>query len=637
MRNEFDGSIGNSLNGMMKNPEILSPVLRDISGVDDERDAGSSRPEETPESRKMRERCEKFQSQNEKIVNGYFGTPDVAFSLRAGEGAYIDLEKIRVNIDPELLFRYDMTDSQALFVVFHEAEHFRDMIRDPDVYTGNFDRIRAETGPHEAFPKALRRLFNCVDDVLVNKAVMRRWKAGEAVKDPLYRKLFSSPILNAGPDGQPVPRHRQFMYALLRRAMLPDEETVVDEDVEDAICEATDRGEGKADLTSVMTAVDRTGKAILEPADRFFAMWKFCVPVFRRLYEQDLTDHAPKENPKEKPFGDDPLEGAIPDPIDSADVADAAKSIATTLGKKKNDEYTDLYGVTREDFDRYKRDYDEVEPHIDDLSRTFDAVIERRKTVRRVLRKPVRDGVMLDPRKAAIVIAEMKAGNDDPQVELGYERRETIMNLPSAFEFTLVGDGSGSMKGSKSVLQRKLSVLVTEALKEFQDRLDAERRKGADLRLSIKTEVRIVSNNDSIAKPLSTSLSHEERVKMGKALRNLPYGDNNEPETFRKMETEQFDPETCAKLRDGRLKKAILFLTDGETDKAAIQRCITRLEDLVNEGRSGEGNGLVVAGLGFGEGTSALDTYAPNGYYADSFAKVPDIFKDFLKDILETL
>lgn len=623
---------------MMRNSEVPAPILHDISGADDEHGADSSWPEEKPESRMMRERCEKFQSQNEKIVNGYFGTPDVAFSLRAGEGAYIDLEKIRVNIDPELLFRYGMTDSEVLFVVFHEAEHFRDMIRDPDTYTGNFDRIRAETGPHEAFPKALHRLFNCVDDVLVNKAVMRRWKAGETVKDPLYRKLFSSPILNVGPDGQPVPRHRQFMYALLRRAMLPDEETVVDEDVEDAIHEATDRGEGKTDLTSVMTAVDRTGKAVLEPADRFFAMWKFCVPVFRRLYARDLADRAPKENPKEKPFGDDPLEGAIPDPIDSADVASAAKSITASLRKKKNDAYTDLYGVTREDFDRYKRDYDEVEPHIDDLSRTFDAVIERRKTVRRVLRKPVRDGVMLDPRKAAIAIAEMKAGNDDPQVELGYERRETILNLPSEFEFTLVCDGSGSMKdGGKSVLQRKLSVLVTEALKEFQDRLDTERRKGEDLRLSVKTEVRIVSDNDSVAKPLSTSLSHEERVKMGKALRNLPNGNNNEPESFRKMEAEQFDSETCAKLLDGRLKKAILFLTDGETDKAAIQRCITRLRDLVNEGRPDEGNSLVIAGLGFGEGTSARDTYAPNGYYADSFAKVPDIFKDFLKDILETL
>ncbi len=622
----------------MRSSEMPPPILHDITGADDKSGHDSSRHEESPESRAMRERCEAFQVKNEKIVNGYFGTPDIAFSLRAGEGAYIDLEKIRVNIDPELLFRYGMTAAEALFVVFHEAEHFRDMIRDPDVYTGNFDRIRAETGPHEAYPKALHRLFNCVDDVLVNKAVMRRWKAGEAVKDPLYRKLFSKPDLNVDSDGQPVPRHRQFMYALLRRAMLPDEETVIDEDVEDAIREATDRGEGKADLTSVMTAVDRTGKAVLEPADRFFAMWKFCVPIFRRLYEQDLADRAPKENPKEKPFGDDPLEGAIPDPIDSSEAASAAKSIADKLAQKKNDEYTDLYGVTREDFDRYKRDYDEVESHIDDLSRTFDAVIERRKTVRRVLRKPVRDGVMLDPRKAAIAIAEMKAGNDDPQVELGYERRETILNLPSEFEFTLVCDGSGSMKdGGKSVLQRKLSVLVTEALKEFQDRLDTERRKGEDLRLSVKTEVRIVSDNDSVAKPLSTSLSHEERVKMGKALRNLPNGNNNEPETFRKMEEEQFDSETCAKLRDGRLKKVILFLTDGITDKTAIQRCITRLEDAVNEGQPDEGNGLVVAGLGFGEGTSARDTYAPNGYYADSFAKVPDIFKDFFKEILDTL
>lgn len=607
--------------------------MRNIPGVDktdaDDKARTEHRPVETPESAAMRERCEVFQVRYEKIVNSYFGTPDVSFSLRAGEGAYINLKTIRVNIDPELLFRKGMSDSEALFVVFHEAEHFRDMIRNSDAYSENFDRVGAETELGKAFPKALHRLFNCVDDVLVNKAVMRRWKAGEGVKDSLYRKLFANPVLNVNADGSPVPRYRQFMYALLRRAMLPDEETVVDPEVEEAIQEAIGRGEGKTDLLTLMTATDRTGTANLEPRDRFFAMWKYVVPVFTRLYEQDQSDRDMES--------EDEFAGAIPDPVDFAEAIKEAKAISDRLSQKKNDEFKALNGVTPEDYRLYKRDFDEVEPHIEELSRTFDDVIERRKTSRRVLRKQVRDGVMLDPRKAAIAVAEMKAGNDDPQVELGYERREMVRNLPSEFEFTLVCDGSGSMKGNaKQALQRKLAVLVEEALAEFQNRLDRERRRGEDIRLNVKNEVRIFADGDTPVKPLSTSLSHEERVRIGKALRNFPGGANNEPATFVALKKEQFGSETCAKLRDGRLKKVILFLSDGETDTAAIGRCISDLEDLVNGG-SEQKNGLVIAGLGFGEGVSARDTYAPNGYYAESFAQVPEIFKTFLKEILETL
>lgn len=630
------------------------PQLKNISGTDGRDDEGEpSRPdarkqsEETPIEREARERCEQFQTRNEKIVNGYFGTPDVAFSLRAGEGAYIDLEKIRVNIDPKLLFEYGMTDSETLFVVFHEAEHFRDMIRNPDAYTDNFERIKYETEPHEAFPKALHRLFNCVDDVLVNKAVMARWKAGGSVKGPLYRKLFANPVLNVGAGGAPVPRHRQFMYALLRRAMLPGEGegTIVDADVEEAIREATFRGEGRRDRLALMTDVDRLGKSALDPKDRFTVMWKEFVPVFRRLYEQDLVDRKPKPGkgkgkgqPGEgDPFGADPFDGAIPDPIDYDKAIEGAQSINKAIADKARTDFEDTFGVTREDFDLYKRDYDAVGGYIEELSRVFDDVIDRRKTSRRVLRKSVRDGVMLDPRKAAIAVAEMRAGNDEPQVELGYERRETIRNLPSEFEFTLVCDGSGSMKGNaKEALQRRLAVLITEALAEFQSRLDRERRRGEDIKLTIKTEVRIFSDGDQVAKPLSTELSHPDRVKMGKALRNLPGGRNNEPVTFSAIEREQFDAETMGKLQSGDMKKVILFLTDGKTDMA-VGQCIRRLEDLVGEAKAGKGNGLVIAGIGFESGISAKETYKPNGYYAESLNRVPGIFKKFLEEILETI
>lgn len=656
-------------------PKVFSNISAgDTGGADGDASEGkgSSKKSETTLDRAMRERCEEFQKRYEKQINAYFGTPDVAFTLKPGEGAYIDLENIRVNIDPAMLFEYGMSDAEALFVNFHEAEHFRDMLENPDVYERNFERIKQATEIHPAFPKALHKLFNCVDDILVNKQVMRRWNSGTGVKNALYPKLFASADLSKDPaTGAPIPRHRQFMYALLRQAMLPEETVTIAPEVTDAIENVRKSLGGGTDMISFITdreVMERTlvkinqgrAKEKKESIDsvqfRYFQMWREVVPIFEELYKKDLQDRKTQSKPDKgkgegakpgedepqagegDPFGGDPFEGSIPDPIDQEDAIPGAGALNRRIADKKKKALEDALGVSKEDFDAYKRDFSAVEAYIDQLSRVFDQVIERRKSVRRVLRKSVKEGVMLDPRKAATALAEMRAGHDDPQVMLDFEKKETLRNLPSEFEFTLVCDGSGSMKGNeKEALQRKLAVLVTEALTEFQARLEKERRRGEDIRLDIKTEVRMFSNDDYEVKRMSNTLAHSDRVRMHKFLRALPGGGNNESATFEAIEKERFLSDMERKLREGEMKKVILFLTDGETDAAAIRRHMKHLEDRVGEKKPGEGNGLVIAGIGFGEGRSAVETYKPNGYYAESLDQVPEIFQKFLEEIIDTL
>ncbi|TXI34224.1 MAG: VWA domain-containing protein [Candidatus Moraniibacteriota bacterium] len=661
-----------------KNVE-MSPVLFNISAGDtDESDDALAEKDRKPKKetafdQEMRVRCEVFQKRYEEQINAYFGTPDVSFTLKPGEGAYIDLEKISVNIDPKLLFEYGLSDAETLFVNFHEAEHFRDMLENPDAYERNFERIKQTTETHSAFPKALHRLFNCVDDILVNKQVMRRFHAGTGVKNALYPKLFASADLSKNSTGAPTPRHQQFMYALLRQAMLPDEAVTIDPEVAEAIEKVQKSIGGKTDLIDFITdreAMEGTlvrvndgrkkeGKESIDTVQfRFFQMWQQAVPVFEELYKKDLADRKapPRSGGSEKsggqgepggeksqpgegdPFVNDPFEGAIPDPISQENAIPGAGALNRQIAAKKKQALEDMLGVKKEDLDAYKRDFQSVETYIDRLSKVFDRVIERRKTVRRVLRKSVKEGVMLDPRKAAVALAEIKAGHDDPQVMLDYEKRESMQNLPSEFEFTLVCDGSGSMRGNeKEVLQRKLAVLVAEALTEFQMRLEKERRRGEDIQLNIKTEVRMFATDDYEVKRMGDTLTHPDRVKMHKVLRQLPGGGNNEPATFEAIEKEQFHPKVEQKLREGEMKKVILFLTDGESDGVAIKRCRERLEDRVGEKKSGEGNGLVIVGIGFGEGRSVIETYKPNGYYAESLEHVLEIFEKFLEEIIDTL
>ncbi len=573
----------------------------------------------------------------ENTINAYFGTPDMRFTVKPG-GWYIDLEKIEVNADPNFFLEKGYSESESMFCTFHEAEHFRDMIRDgifsadaQTEYSRLFTRIKSRTDVHPQYPKALQTMWNCLEDVMVNKVVMNRWKSGAKAKDVLYPKLFPNTDLRG------KPRHRQFMYALLREAMRPDEPMDLDPEVREAINRCQARPGGRGRTLDVLTATDIRGQARLAPRERFALMRTNFEPVFEALYRQDLIDRKAEDRGEpggDDPFGADPEADGIPDPMDLDEAAEMAKRISDAIRDKKKNEFKDAMGVDEADFAAYQEDYGQVEPHIEKLSATFDEVIQRRKTTRRVLRKPTKEGPMMDMHKAAIAVPMLDLGQE-PIVMKDYEIEEKIENRPSEFEFTMVGDGSGSMVGgAKERMQKRLAVLTVEALARFRERIAKVRRQGENINLQVKSEVRIFSDQDHVVKPLSESLTHPERVAMHKALKKLPGGNNNEPATFIAIGQEQFDEARLTKLAKGDLKKVILFFTDGETGVAAVQAEIARLMELA--GPKGSKN-LVIAGIGFDDGLEAINTYAPNGYYAKSLDEVVEIYETFLKKILDDL
>ncbi len=624
----------------------MSPEHDWIQRIEGSSGAGGE-PQPSPQELLLREARLKyahFRTRYEKTVNAYFGTSGIPFTMEPG-GWYIDLEKPAVNADPKFFLDQGYSESESIYATFHEAEHFRAMAEDPQAYEYLFQRLNAKTDVHPSYPAAAKRFYNCIDDVGRNRVVSNRWSAGRTVEGSLYRdKLFPNTDLRMG--GKPStkqPRHRQLMYAVLREAMLPDEPVEVDDEVRAAITAWQARG-GARKAIDILTAVDPRGRTRL-PLGDFFARIKATLePVFEAFFRQDLLDRqaAPKEGGSGKgekgdgDFGEDPFASAIPDPIDFDKVAEGIRNIRAAAKKKNDDDFKDTMGVEQEDYDAYLEDYRAVEPYVESLSKVFDDVIERRKSYRRVLRKSVREGPMLDQRKAATAVAEVKAGNLEPFVMLDFERREQIKNLPDEFEISFVFDGSGSMKtdSAKVAMQRRLAILGLEAFVRFHERLQKERRRGENITLHVKSEARIFSDTDETVKPLSESLTHVERVKLHKRLNDLPGGGNNEPDTFDAIEREQFNSQRNDKLRSGRLKKVIIFFTDGETDQQAVQDKIRGLQKLAGLTKQGKSN-LVVAGIGFDKGIQAKETYAPNGFYAETFDQVREIFEKFISEILD--
>lgn len=598
---------------------------------EDSEDKKKSKAKEAQEKllTEAREGWLEFGKRFENTINAYFGTPDMKFTVKPG-GWYIDLENIEVNADPNFFLQKGYSEAEAMFCTFHEAEHFRDMIQDPEEYGRLFERMKQKSSVHPAYPKALQTMWNCLEDVMVNRVVMNRWKAAPKAKNVLYPKLFPTISMRG------KPRHRQFMYAMLREAMLPGEPMDLDPEVREALNKCQARPGGRGTTVDVLTDVDLKGRARLAPKGRFALIRTSFEPTFEALYRQDLVDRRDADQKGESgdPFGDDQEADGIPDPMDLDQAADMARKISDAIKNKKNDEFKDAMGVDQEDFAAYQHDYNQVSEEIGKLSATFDEVIQRRKIYRRVLRKPTKEGPIMDMHKVAIAVPMLDLGQE-PIVMKDYETQEIIKNRPSELEFTLVCDGSGSMVGgAKERMQKKLAVLVAEALADFRERIAGARRSGDNIDLKIRSEVRVFSDNDEVIKPLSESLTHIERVKMHKGLKKLPGGGNNEPSSFIAIGQEQFNDERIAKLASGDLKKVILFLTDGETDVAAIQAEIKRLQEMA--GPDGAKN-LVIAAIGFDGGIAAIDTYAPNGYYAKSLPEVTEIFETFLKHILDDL
>ncbi len=606
-----------------------------------------------------RHRFEEFAKVMEKTINSYFGSKEIKFTCKPG-GWYIDLEKIEVNADPRFFIERGYSESEALFAMFHEAEHFRDMIQNPEVYQRFFNYSKTRTDVHPSYPKALRRLYNCIDDVLVNRVVMTRWHAGSGVKSTLYPKLFPSPNLRmAGDSPKEQPYHRQFMYALLREAMIPDEVCDVSPEVRAEIDEFQNRMAKKYGVKTLdfLTSVDSRKQLAQNDAEKRYDFMRIVLePIFEKLYRLDLENMrnqeegkeggGPKRNkprggdvPTEKgddPFEDDPFEDTVPDPVDPDELFDQVKKINDKIKENKDKKFEEVMGVSEKDLEAYRKDFRKIEKYIQALSEVFDRVISRRISYRKRLRQRSKEGLILDPSILATGYAEIKAGNEDPIMMLDYKRVEKINNMPSGLDFTIVCDGSGSISSdpARSRIERLLTVLAMEAFAEFRNRIEKERRKGERIRLDIRTGVHIFSNEDQEVIPLSEDFDHVARVRTHKALLNMPGGGNNEPATFDAIRQKQFDQLDRDRLAKGELKKIIIFLTDGESDQGAIQAKIKELYHLAGTTEQGNSN-LVIAGIGFAEGKSAVDTYSPNGYYASSLEEINEIFVKIIENVLE--
>ena len=421
-------------------------------------------------------------------------------------------------------------------------------------------------------------------------------------------------------DYSSQPRHMQLIIAMLREKMVPKETLILSPEVREALDTMRNiDGEG-TDLIDLVT--DPTAR----PEDRFTLVRDYIEPVYERFFRRDveerqslqkdrperedestkeeteaggsrtsdkgyipgdLSKKARRAKKREKPRSDEDLFSEEYD--ESADklpqvfsTRQAKEEIEKEIARQKEehrsaeevarDQFRSRYGVSAEEVEDYAEEYRKIEGHITPLRSVFERIISTRKEVKRRLKERTDEGVIIDPSLMAQAYIDARNGVQGSRTQLNMRREEFDENKPKDFEFTLICDLSGSMNedwpGGKSYEQKSSTVLICEALDEFEKKLKEERfEKLVDLH--VLTEVRGFHSEDEELKPLSDSIDFATRVRISRRLTSCTGGRTADFKSLARVAA-AITLETRRRIEERDLKKVLILITDGGSDDTAL-------------------------------------------------------------------
>lgn len=579
-----------------------------------------------------------FFQDEERVLNDIAG--GAGFTFKRGEGWAINPETGEATYDPKFFEEKGYTPSQALFGAFHEIKchlvETSELLNTPrgqEAHERLKDRIKAK-------PR-LRIWDNCRTDIKGNFAITGFAPSLADDVEAVYReKLWPERDLTS------KPKHLQFMYSILRTAMVPDEEVAIDPKVQEAIKKL--RNVKGKDVIALATDPAQDPLLALRLSERYIE------PVIEELYQEDLEEKKDQKGKGEKgkgtpeeSFADEyeDYENRHPQPLDEEEVETKIKETKKQQSESARQAagYEQEHGVSKKDLADYYEEYRQVEGSLEQLRNVFRRIVEQRKIPIRRLAALKEEGVMIDPGLVTQTYLDVKAGIDNPKTMKDFEGRFIEENIPGKFSLRLVADQSGSMAGEKSIHQRRSAILVMEALKEFSDILDEE-RAGLSVDLDVQTEllsfgVRIKEkdgtekNTTRLYKPLSRELLERQRVEFFKGLLETS-GGTNDYDALADVErdvrqTIARDETYAVELKSGKRREIVIVLSDGDSGNASeVKKHCQNLRDL----------GVKVVGLGMGSGSQSIEsTYAPDGRICYDISDLPKTLEGLLAEYLGQL
>lgn len=556
------------------------------------------------------------------------------FTFKRGDSWAINPETGEATYDPKFFEERGYTPAQALFGAFHEIKCHLVETADLLSTTGGSEAHERLKGRIKEKPR-LHIWENCRTDIKGNQAIMRFAPSLADDVETVYReKLWPETDLSD------KPRHLQFMYAILRTSMVPDQEVRVDPMVTAAIAKLrTVKGK---DVIALATDPTQDPLLALRLSERYIE------PVIEELYQEDLKDRKGEQQLQQgqgqgQKGSGEPFEGNYqdyenrhPEPMDEDEVENKIKETQASQNASSRQAagYEVEHGVSKKDIADYNQEYRQVESSIEPLRQVFRRIIEQRKIPVRHLAALKEEGVMIDPGLVAQTYIDIKSGVPNPKTMKDFEGQLIDENIPGKFSIRLVADQSSSMGGDKAIAQRRSAIVVMEALKEFSDTLDDE-RGGMAADLDVQTELRSfgVQEGTRLYKPLSKELTERQRVEYFKGLLETR-GGTNDYDALAQIEDDvrikiTADSTYADELKRGKRREIVIVLSDGDSGNVAeAKRRSQNLREL----------GVKVVGLGMTSAATGIQTtYAPDGRVCYDVSNLPKTLEEMLTEYLGTL
>lgn len=566
---------------------------------------------------------------------------------------------------------------EALCLTGHEvASHVRRALYYPE--------LTKESKKFAGQGKAQALFNNIFEDIAGDKFEYARLPRMGVVGTQMYRdKLFpDDPPPLDDPLGQKkryadLPRHVQFVYAIIRQEMIPGSFTAVSPEVNEAIGRLRSYQDTGQDVISYSTNVSKPDGSPMPPEEQF-ALWTTVIyPEFEALLEQDKQDpnfqnqpgqdgqpgqgdgqpgeqgqdsqgQQPGEGQPQQgesgesshghhdssgQFGDvykDYWDNKHPELLSHedyeklAEAAEEAKKRSNPNAQKRRvqERFKEQTGHSLHEQQSYNQELIKRQEAVDAIRDLFfKRILSPQLTVKRRLGTTLQsEGAILDPNNLAETVADIAGGADEPKAFLDYEHRRTTAETVGNTDYYLVIDRSQSMgEGTKAKNAASCTLVFLEGLDGIEkDIEEAEAEFGVSLDISIRSAVYGFGNEAQLLKPLSPRLDTKERLGSYNAACQPT---NEGTADYLALQAINNEPR-----EDEDRRRIIVVLSDGESNDVDIAT------EAVGDLRSSPNT--LVYGISIGS-DAAVELYSPNARRVDNPDDLPAALAALLEETLQ--
>jgi hypothetical protein len=620
------------------------------------------------------EEYEKYKEIGQKMVTNhdrFFKTfaKDVSLKFKLSDAFYIDFDRGEVHMDTKWFAERGFTKDQIVWANLHELSHFIDFSEDPEAMLENFNHIREEakqtseilmkkieetfsqtnpelvdiirkaeqppqTTDQEQKPEEKKRIpmsplqkaaykmhhtfYNILDDIYVNNVVARKapkYEAGRAGGNEIKR-LYKEELFSES-DYSKLPRHLQFIYTLLRKEMIRDEEVTITDEIKEIF-------ERKITFKSKEYTVKEIIEKLIKPRagrdtnpnHRYGIIKKTLEPIFKELLNKDIEEWDPKgyaqEGSEMNPFEGDykQYDDANPDQFSDEEIEkwvnkneeekkeeeerkkkqqEEAKKSPNEKAKAAQEEMDKKWAeenqISPETMQKFREIEASVEPYLQELSELWRHIVLGSSPVIERGKEGYFKTGELDIAKVIEEYPKIERKElDDVRVMKRTVSKEGLIQKPELIRARVIGDMSGSVAESESkkrILQQAF-VLILSSLQEFNTYLNMNRQRTKS-KLQVDSEAwAFGSRAQKIKKLRSESGIADEQVEIVKIFEGLvnDLGSTKDDIPLTEIYT-SLSEEDKQKIAQEKILEFVLEITDGGSDDVVASRsAVTSLDEI---------------------------------------------------------